>query len=59
MKKREPLCTVAEAAEILNCCQKTVRHLIKSRRLRAIKINGLVRLDPADLEDFIRDHRGQ
>lgn len=57
MKKVEPLCTVAEAAEILNIDEKTVRRRIKDGALRSIKIGRLRRIDPRDLEDFIRDHR--
>ena len=58
-KRLEPLLTVAEIAKILNSSERTVRRAIASRELRAIKINGLVRIAPADLEDFIRDHRSQ
>jgi excisionase family DNA binding protein len=57
VKKPEPLHTTKEAAEILNASEKTVRRLIKKRLLRAIKIGGLLRVAPADLEDLIRDHR--
>lgn len=57
MKKLEPPCTVAEAAEILNIDEKTVRRRIKDGALRSIKIGLLRRIDPRDLEDFIRDHR--
>jgi excisionase family DNA binding protein len=58
-KRLEPLLTVAETAKILNCSERTVRRAIASRKLRVVKINGLVRIAPADLEDFIRDHRCQ
>ena len=63
MKKLEPLHTVAETAKILNVSEKTVRRLIEDELLRAISFRrgdgrrGSVRVDPADLEDFIRDHR--
>ena len=63
MKKLEPLYTVADTAKILNVSEKTVRRLIKDERLRAIGLRrgeshrGPVRVAPADLEDFIRDHR--
>ena len=63
MRKLEPLFTVAETAKILNVSEKTVRRLIKDERLRAIRLRrgdgdrGSVRVAPADLEDFIRDHR--
>ena len=59
MKKPEPLYTVVEVAEILNCSVKTVRRRIRSKRLRAIQDDGLLRVDPGDLEDFIRDHRSR
>lgn len=51
------LLTIGEAAEILNTCEKTVRRYIKRKLLRAIKMDHLVRIDPRDLEDFIRDRR--
>jgi excisionase family DNA binding protein len=57
VKKSEPLHTVATTAEILNVSEKTVRRLIANGCLRAIRIGGLVRVAPADLEDLIRDHR--
>ena len=65
MKKLEPLYTVAETANILNVSEKTVRRLIKDELLRAIGFRrdegcrGSVRIAPADLEDFIRDHRSR
>jgi hypothetical protein len=64
MKKLEPLYTVAETAKILNACPKTVRRRIDDGLLWAIKLGrgdfrrGPVRVALADLEDFIRDHRG-
>jgi excisionase family DNA binding protein len=63
VKKLEPLYTVAETANILNVSEKTVRRLIQDEHLRAIGwrrgqgCRGPVRIAPADLEDFIRDHR--
>jgi excisionase family DNA binding protein len=61
VKKPEPLLSIAEVAEILNCCPKTVRRRINDpdRGLRAIRIGGMLRIDPADLEDFIRDRRSR
>ena len=65
MKKLETLYTVAETAKILNVSEKTVRRLIENELLRAIDLRredglrGPVRVAPADLEDFIRDHRGR
>jgi excisionase family DNA binding protein len=63
MKKLGPLYTVADTAEILNVSEKTMRRLIKDEVLRAIDFRrgdgrrGAVRVAPADLDDFIRDHR--
>jgi excisionase family DNA binding protein len=59
VRNPEPLRTVAEAAKILNVSEKTVRRLIKAGDLRAIRIGGLLRIDQADLEDLIRDHRSR
>jgi len=65
MKKLHPLYTVADTAKILNVSEKTVRRLIKDEALRAIDFRredgrrGAVRVAPADLEDFIRDHRSR
>jgi excisionase family DNA binding protein len=60
-RKLEPLLSVADAAEVLTVSPKQVRRYIADsdprKRLRSIKIGGLVRIAPADLEDFIRDHR--
>lgn len=49
-KKPQPLYTVSQTAEILNASEKTVRRFIERGLLRAVKIGGLVRIDPADLE---------
>jgi excisionase family DNA binding protein len=63
MRQFGPLYTVSETANILNVSEKTVRRLIKDERLRVIRLRrgdghrGPVRVAPADLEDFIRDHR--
>ena len=65
VRKLEPLYTVTETAKILNLSEKTVRRLIKDESLRAIGLcrgdgrRGSVRVAPADLEDFIRDHRSR
>ena len=58
-KKPQPLYTVSQTAEILNASEKTVRRFIERGLLRAVKIGGLVRIDPADLEHLIRDHRSR
>jgi hypothetical protein len=59
--KLEPLLSVTDAAEVLTVSPKQVRRYIadpdRHKRLRSIEIGGVVRIAPADLEDFIRDHR--
>ena len=59
--KLEPLLSVTDAAGVLTVSPKQVRRYIADpdarKRLRSIKIGGVVRIAPADLEDFIRDHR--
>jgi excisionase family DNA binding protein len=57
LRKPQRLLSVRESAEILNTSEKTVYRRIDDGQLRAIKIGRLWRIDPRDLEDFIRDHR--
>lgn len=59
--KPRRLLSVREVAEILNTSAKTVYRLIDNGNgeLRAIRIGGVWRIDPADLQDFIRDHRSR
>ena len=60
-KKREPLLGIPDVAEILNVSVKQVRRYITDpdprKRLSVIRIGRLIRIDPADLENFIRDRR--
>jgi excisionase family DNA binding protein len=59
--KREPLFDIPDVSEILKVSQKTVRRYIAERdprkRLPASKFGRLIRVDPSDLEIFIRDRR--
>lgn len=45
----EQLLTVAEVANVLNCCTKTVRRIIASGILPAIRLNRQYRVRRADL----------
>jgi excisionase family DNA binding protein len=56
---KKPLHTIAQTAQILNVSVKTIRRLITKGDLRSIKIGGRRRIDPVDLQDFIRDHRSR
>lgn len=55
--KPRPLLNVRDVAEILNNSVKSVYRLIGNGSLSAIRIGGVWRIDPADLQDFIRDRR--
>ena len=60
-KKGEPLLRIPDVAEILNVSDKQVRRYITNpdprKRLPVIRIGRLIRIDPSDLENFIRDRR--
>ena len=60
-KKREPLLGIRDVAEILNVSVKQVRRYIADpdprKRLSVIRMGRLIRIDPTDLENFIRDCR--
>ena len=53
---RSPLRTIAEAAEILNVSQRTVRRIIQSGELRAHRIRGLIRISDADIAAYLAEH---
>ena len=57
LKRPQPLRTIKEVAEIMSCSVKTVRRRIEAKRLRVIRDGRLLRIESADLEDYIRDHR--
>ena len=45
--------TVAEIADRLRVEHKTVRALIKARKLRAVRLGRVLRIREADFEDFL------
>lgn len=49
--------TVRDVARRLNVSERTVRHYCQTGKLRSVHIGALVRIDPADLEAFIRQCR--
>ena len=57
--EREPLLDIPDVAEILKVSEKTVRRYIAERdprkRLPSVKMGRLRRVEPSDLENFIRD----
>jgi excisionase family DNA binding protein len=59
--ERAPLLTIPDVAAILKVSEKQVRRYIGDRdprkRLPASKFGRLIRVEPSDLENFIRDRR--
>jgi excisionase family DNA binding protein len=49
----EPLLTREEAAELLGISVSSVKRQIRKRNLRTKRLGKLVRIEPADLRDFI------
>jgi excisionase family DNA binding protein len=43
-----------EAAEFLGCTASTLRVWVSKRRIPFVRVNRLVRFDPATLEEFVR-----
>jgi excisionase family DNA binding protein len=52
----KPLLTVHEVAEMLKLKESTIRNLIISRRLRAIKFGREWRVAVRDLEAFLNEN---
>ena len=48
-----PLLSVRETAERLNVSVATVRRYIRDGRLPAVRVGGVVRIDPAELEVYV------
>jgi len=48
------LLTLSDAAELMTCSERTVRRLILSGELEALKIRGALRVTPESLELFQR-----
>jgi excisionase family DNA binding protein len=49
-----PLHTIAEAAKILRCSERTIRRLIWSGRLRAVQVGRCYRIRRHDLSELLR-----
>lgn len=49
--------TVDEVAARLGVSVRFVRRLVAERRIPFVKVGKFVRFDPADLEEWIDDHR--
>jgi excisionase family DNA binding protein len=47
--------TVVQLAEILQCSRGQIYKLIEDKRLPALKVGSMVRLDPGTVADWIRN----
>jgi excisionase family DNA binding protein len=54
---RQSALTVAELAGLLSCTQPTIRALIRSKALPAIKIGGAYRFDPQPTAAWLREQK--
>jgi excisionase family DNA binding protein len=50
-----PLLTVTEIADRLQVSLRTVRRLIKSERIKILRIGGSIRVAPAALEAYLTE----
>lgn len=57
LQKRRPLLEPYDVADLLNVSRKTVYAMAADGRLRSIKLGGLLRFDPADVDSFIEASR--
>lgn len=48
--------TVAQAAEYLKVCEKTVRRLISSQELAASKVGKSWRIQKADIDNYLSEN---
>ncbi len=55
----KPLLTVHDCAEMLKVQEATVRHWIREKRIRAIKVGKEWRISVKDLESFLNEHTNQ
>lgn len=53
----EPLLDVATAATRLGVTVRFVRRLVAERRIPYVKVGKFIRFDPAEVEQWIDDHR--
>lgn len=55
----QPLLTYQEVAEILGVTDRTVWEFVRKGELLNVKIGRSVRIDPADLRQFIQDSKSK
>lgn len=57
IRRAERLLEVAHVAHRLNVSQEYVRRLVRRGKLPAIRLERRIRIEPADLDAFIRQRR--
>lgn len=55
----ESLLTYGQTAEVLGVSDRTVRTLVSTRALPAVRFGGNVRIDPVDLRRFIENRKSR
>ena len=53
----QPLLKVAEVARITNHSEKTIRRLIKAKRLKVVRISRRILIEPQEVERLIDESR--
>jgi len=54
-----PLLTVAEVSDRLQVSIRTVRRLIASEKIKALRIGRLLRITPAALDSYVTEAAGE
>jgi excisionase family DNA binding protein len=52
-----PFFTPRALAEYLSISERTVRDMLSKERIPSYKVEGLRRIDPVDVEDYLARHR--
>lgn len=53
------LLTVEEISKILNCKPSSIYSWVKSGKIPALKINGLVRFCPSEVEEWLQKNKNK
>jgi excisionase family DNA binding protein len=58
MPNHSEYATVSEAAAAVRCCQETIRRLVRSGRVAALRVGPKIRVRLTDVEAALRAHPG-
>ena len=59
MTGQQPFFTPRSLADYLNVSERTVRQMIADRRISSYRVEGARRIDPADVESYLRRGRDE